>query len=469
MTLKRPNILLIYTDQQRWDALGSNGNRDIRTPHLDSLAEQGVSFDHCFVQHPLCMPSRVSMLSGQYPATLGITEMGVPVPEDLPLLPHLLAPYGYTTACFGKLHFLPHANRDHRAPHPPYGFDQLEVSDEPGVYEDAYRAWVARRAPKELEHLSVGLPPARRVWNEVMEAEDRVPQPLSGPLSGERSDFSGPVPAPTELTHAAFVTERSIDFLERHAARGPFLCVASFYAPHAPWVVPQRFLDLYEPERFVLPRLPDRDLSTDHRFSNERLRAARHGYYAMVSEVDEYVGQLLATLQRLRLERDTVVLFTSDHGEWLGNHFRFGKGYPAQDDVSRVPLIVRFPRSVAPQRRNDTIVEAVDIVPTLLQLAGVQCPRTLQGEPLPFEPGWPYEKTAALTEANGWKALRTRNFRYLVHSDGAERLYDLGTDPNGYDDVSRTPRYSGALNRHRHVLITHLLTRERARQRSWVY
>ena len=184
--------------------------------------------------------------------------MGVPVPEDLPLLPsptraRTVTPRRVSASCTFCL--TPTATT--RAPHPPYGFDQLEVSDEPGVYEDAYRAWVARRAPEELEHLSVGLPPARRVWNEVMEAEDRVPQPLSGPLSGERSDFSGPIPAPTELTHTAFVTERSIDFLERHAARGPFLCVTSFYAPHAPWVVPQRFLDLYEPERFVLPRLPD--------------------------------------------------------------------------------------------------------------------------------------------------------------------------------------------------------------------
>jgi hypothetical protein len=143
--VRYPNILLIYTDQQRYDALGANGNREILTPHLDALAAQGVSFERCFVQHPLCMPSRASMLTGQYPATLGITHMGVPLPESTVTLPRLLCAAGYATANIGKLHFLPHANRDHSARHPAYGFDVLQISDEPGVYPDAYRAWARRR------------------------------------------------------------------------------------------------------------------------------------------------------------------------------------------------------------------------------------------------------------------------------------------------------------------------------------
>ena len=109
--MKRPNILLLYCDQLRWDALGVNGNKDVKTPNLDKLAADGVNFTRHFVQHPLCMPSRVSFLSGQYPSTLGITRMGVPVPEDLDILPHYLEPAGYVTANIGKLHFLPHANR----------------------------------------------------------------------------------------------------------------------------------------------------------------------------------------------------------------------------------------------------------------------------------------------------------------------------------------------------------------------
>ena len=157
--MQNPNILLFYTDQQRWDTLSVNGNRETITPNLDALAREGVNFDHFFVQHPLCMPSRASFLSGQYPSSLRITQMGVPVPEDLVTLPHLLRAAGYRTANIGKLHFLPHANRDHRRPHLPCGFDTLLVLDEPGVYEDVYRAWVRAYDPQQLEYLSVGLQP----------------------------------------------------------------------------------------------------------------------------------------------------------------------------------------------------------------------------------------------------------------------------------------------------------------------
>ena len=132
------------------------------------------------------MPSRVSMLTGHYPSALRITHMGVPVPPDTVALPYLLRPYGYRTANIGKLHFLPHANRDHRTPHPAYGFDHLEISDEPGVYEDAYRAWVRRAAPDQLDFLSVGLLPATGVWYDLMGVADS----WTHPDLAERADFT---------------------------------------------------------------------------------------------------------------------------------------------------------------------------------------------------------------------------------------------------------------------------------------
>ena len=471
--MTRPNILLLYTDQQRWDALGVNGNPDIQTPHLDTLAREGTSFERCFVQHPLCMPSRVSMLSGRYPSSLRITHMGVPVPENLPLLPHLLAPYGYTSANFGKLHMLPHAGRDHREVHPSYGFDQLEVSDEPGVYKDAYRAWVRSKDADQLEHLSVGLPPARRIWNETLGIHDPVQHPADGPLSGERDDFSGPIPFPgsERFTHSAFVAERCIDFLERHAARQPFLCVAGFYAPHAPWVVPQRYLDQYDPTTFALPSFPPKiDAErTGYRFSDAHLRAVRHGYYAAVSEVDYHVGRILGALGSSGLKDNTIVLHTSDHGEWLGHHLKFGKGYPGDDHVSRVPLTLRYPERVAAGRRVERLVEAVDIVPTLLALAGIQIPRALQGEALPLTPETPYTKASALTEAQGWKALRTLHHRYLIHSDGRELLFDLGAEDGDYRDVSGDAQYESLLAAQRHQLLARLLAAERPLPKTWLY
>jgi arylsulfatase A-like enzyme len=475
--MERPNILVLYTDQQRWDAVGVNGNPDIHTPNLDDLVATGVSFDHHFVQNPVCMPSRVSFLTGRYPATLGITENGVRVPRDTATLPTILGNYGYASGVIGKLHFLPHANRDHRATHPTYGFDHLEISDEPGCYEDAYRAWVRCKAPESVDRVSVGLPPAAYDWYRVMGVRDEVRHPVDGP----RFDFGGPIPFPAgeQLTHTAFVAEQTIEFLARSGSR-PFFCLAGFYSPHSPWVVPQRYLDLYEPAKLALPTFPAtlEAERADPIFTDQGLRAARHGYYAMVSEVDHHVGHILAALQDLGLWEKTVVVFTSDHGEWLGEHMRYGKGYPGHDCVSRVPLIVRWPGQVRhPGRTITAIVEAVDVVPTLLEGVGIPIPYEVQGRSrirelraADSDDGESAHRAgSALTEMTGWKTLRMEGFRYVIEATGREALYDLKRDPAGYCDVSSEPCAARTLARMRRVLVQRLLDRERPMPREWAY
>ncbi len=471
--MKRPNILILYTDQQRWDALGCNGNDEILTPNLDALAARGTNFSRHFVQNPVCMPSRVSMLSSQYPSTLGITHMGVPVPEDLPTLPRLLKQYGYRTANIGKLHFLPHANRDHRRPHPSYGFDVLEVADEPGVYEDAYRAWVRRQAPDQMDGISAGLPPNTSLWQRAMGIEDGIAH--RGESEG-RHDFKRAIPfaADENLTYSAFVGSRTIEFIQAGSA-DPFLCIASFYSPHAPWIAPQTYLDLYDAEALSLPDYPpaiDRQRPADPAglCSDSQLRSAKQGYYAMISELDHYVGGILAALDAVGKRDETIIVFTSDHGEWLGDHLRYGKGYPADDAVSRVPLLISAPD--APENQQfDGIVEAVDIVPTLLELAAIQKPPFMQGESLA---GLIYgsgsrQKEAALTEAHGWKRLRTPRFQYLIHDDGRENLWDLRSDPGAYQDVAQLDSYQDALAKCRQLLLTRLLAMERPVPRAWTY
>lgn len=469
--MRRPNILILYTDQHRWDALRINGNPDVQTPHLDQLARAGLTFDHYFVQHPLCMPSRVSFLTGQYPSTLRITEMGVPVPQDVLTLPQLLRPYGYRTANIGKLHFLPHANRDHRVPHPSYGFDHLEVADEPGVYEDAYRAWVRRLAPEQLDALSVGLPPAAYTWYTTMGLPDLVRHPTPEP----RWDWDGPIPFPGDerYTHSAFVGEQTRAFLRQQSPVQPFLCIASFYAPHAPWVVPQRYLDRYDPATFGLPDYPP-ELEPQREAAHcsaARLQAARHGYYAMISEVDEHAGQILAELERLGLAEDTLVLLVSDHGEWLGTHLRYGKGYPGDDAVSRVPLLVRWPGHIRePGRVVHGLVEAVDVVPTILDCAGIQQPAAVQGRSF----RWAFTsaeggRDSALMEHAGWKSVRTRRYRYVIHADGREALWDVQTDPDEYRECAADAAYTEILAEQRRLLLQRLLELERPLPRAWPY
>ncbi|MDQ3702467.1 MAG: sulfatase-like hydrolase/transferase, partial [Chloroflexota bacterium] len=468
--MKRPNILILSTDQHRWDALGVNGNREIHTPHLDTLAAQGLTFTRHFVQHPVCMPSRVSFLTGRYPSALGITHMGVPVPLDTLTLPRMLKPYGYATGQIGKLHFLPHANRDHREPHPDYGFDHLEIADEPGPYEDAYRAWVRRQAPDQLDHISPGLPPLAETWYRVMGVKDTVRHPAQR-FPKEALPFRGR----SDLTHTAFVSEQTQEFIRAHRAR-PWLCVAGFYSPHSPWVAPQEFLDLYNPATLSTPAFPE-DVETlratageDGDFADSRLRAARHGYYAMISEVDHHVGRLLATLDELNLYEDTIVVFTADHGDWLGEHLRHGKGYPAPDAVSRVPLLLRWPAGiVAPGRAVSGLAEAVDVLPTLLEGAGIQVPPLVQGRSLlPVLLGAPETgRASALTDAHGWKSLRTEHHRYVCRIGDAdapngagEHLWDLQRDPGEYADVAAEPAYAAVVAEHRRLLLTRLLQNE---------
>ena len=464
--MNRLNILLISTDQQRWDALGANGNADILTPNLDRLAGEGLNCDRFFVQNPVCMPSRISLLSGLYPSTLGIVRNGVPVPEDTTVLPYLLASYGYHSANIGKLHFLNHANRDHRDPHPSYGFDHLEVSDEPGSYADAYRAWVQRKAPEEMDAVSLGQAPATVVWHETMGIDDGIVHPEERfpkkPLAFQSRD---------DLTHSAFVAEQTMAYMQQHR-EGPFFCIAGFYSPHSPWVAPQSFLDLYDPDTLSLPRFPEGRERPEGQFTDAELRGARHGYYAMVSEVDHHVGRILERLNELGLRDNTIVIFTSDHGEWLGEHLRYGKGYPAHDCISRVPLILRWPVGmVDPGRTAHEMIEGVDVVPTLLECAGIQIPYRLQGRSLlPLLEGQDHEcRRSALTEGEGWKTLRLESSRYVVQADGEEHLYDLAQDPLGYHDVAGEPESAVDLAQARHELLRRLLERERPLPRTWPY
>lgn len=466
--MKRPNILLIYTDQQRWDALGANGNKEIITPRLDQLAREGMNFDHYFVQNPLCMPSRVSFLTGQYPSSLGITHMGVPVPEDTITLPKMLKNYGYYTGNIGKLHFLPHANRDHRDIHPPYGFDHLEISDEPGCYEDAYRAWVRRRYPGEERDISLGLPPAAEVWQKQMGLDDGIKHIEREPRCAQA------FPGRSEITHTAFVAEQTIAFIERHQQES-WCCVAGMYFPHSPWVAPKEFLDLYDPDRLSVPEYPQA-YETERRrlgsYPDEELRSVKHGYYAMISEVDHHAGRILDTVERLGLQDDTIVIFTSDHGEFLGEYLRYGKFYPGPDCVSRVPLIIRWPAGISrPGQTIAHLVEGVDVVPTLLESAGIPVPGHVQGQSLlPLLQDRHYEpKGCALMEHTGWRNIRTQHYRYLLNSDGQEKLFDLVKDPREYDNVANQPEYREVLAELRLVLAQRMLKIESPRKRVWPY
>ncbi|MCL2832465.1 MAG: sulfatase-like hydrolase/transferase [Treponema sp.] len=471
--MKRPNILILHTDQQRFDALGANGNRIIKTPNLDRLAAEGVNYSRCFVQNPVCMPSRISAMTGQYCSSLGITRMGVPVPQDTLTIQKILKGYGYDTALIGKLHYLPHANRDHSWPHPSYDFNHMELSDEPGCYEDAYRAFVARKAPDQLDLISLGLPPAAKVWQETMNFRDGIKHP-----ENRTSSNCGAFPGRSDCTHTAFVGEQTIEYLKKQAAGSrPFFCFSGFYSPHSPCITPQEFIDLYPADQMPVPHLPQNFngghpadfLQTAQKFSS--------CYYAMISEVDAWAGRILDALDQSGLADDTIVVFTSDHGEWLGEHLKYGKGYWAPDIVSRVPMIYRIPKALGGVSglSSDEIVECVDIVPTLLNLCAIPIAPCIQGRVLPVAAGCAADDGCGagdgcgLTEMEGWRSLRSDKYRYVAGPDNAEMLFDLNSDPYEYENVARSASYRDALHEMRGLLIRRMIRIEHSMERSWVY
>lgn len=440
--MNRPNVLVLYTDQQRWDTLRCGGNPHVHTPNLDRLAAQGALFENAFCNCPVCMPSRQSMLSGRYPSTLGCRCNGVEMREDVPTLATLLKPYGYHTANIGKLHFRNHSTREHRDPHPAYGFDTLVMSEEPGCYEDAYIKWVMERDPDAVELCRCSTPPA---WTgEPVKKQPRKPyQPYI---------FEGP----EELTHTAFVASETRDFIRRHRHE-PFFCIAGFFAPHAPINPPQRFVDMVDADALPLPVKAEGDDTVV--LSDEEWRRVKACYYALVSHIDDQIGGILNVLDETGLRDNTLVVFTSDHGENLGDHGRVAKGAPGYDSCTHVPLVVSFPGRMEPSPRGE-LIEHVDLAPTILDWCGVQVPGFCQGRSFRgLLDGTGYEhRTSTFLEIGvplrgGWKSVRTHSLKYLVSSLGEEQLFDLESDPGELFNVAGDDAYREAVHAMRRELI----------------
>lgn len=450
--MKRPNVLLLYTDQQRWDTIQAGGNPFIHTPNLDRMAREGALFHRCYCNSPVCMPSRQSLLSGTYPSTNGCTDNGIEFDESRMTLQEILSAVGYTTANIGKLHFKNHSNRDHRELHPKYGFDHLILSDEPGCYEDAYIKWVRERAPESVEQCRVALPPAYD--GPPNQAPDRNPvKPYT-------------FQAPESLTHSAFVADETITFLQqRKESGGPWFAIAGFYAPHCPFNPPERFVDMYTPSELPLPAFDQsggpfpwdgvkRDLP------NAQWQKVKAYYYALISHVDDCVGKILTALESSGQMENTLIIFTSDHGEHLGDHGITSKGPPGLDSCTRVPLLVRYPKKVQAGKQYNELIESLDISSTIVDYCGIQIPPQFQGRSFRtlLEGETYHSRTSAFTELknpfrSSWKALRTDRYKYCVNHDGFELLYDHQNDPHEQRNIAGEPAYRQALQEVRHVLL----------------
>ena len=435
--MKPPNILFLFTDQQRPDAIGVSGNTAIRTPNMDRIALEGAYFSQACCNAPVCMPSRHSLFTGLYPSVIGNTCNGIELPEDQHIFPQALHDRGYWTAAIGKLHFLNHSGRDHSLPHPSYGFDRMENADEPGCYEDRYIDWVRAKAPDQLEACRCSSPPV--CLGPKIEVEGReVDEPYA-------------FRAPAELSHSAFVAERSIAAIEDAPGDQPWFVSAGFYAPHAPLNPPRELWDAYLSEDLPEPAWPE-GMHNPRGHSLAEWKRIIAAYYALTTHVDEQVGRLLDHLDAAGLAGNTLVVFSSDHGEFLGDHGRVQKGPPGNDCIMRVPLAIRWPQGIPGGIRTDACVELVDLAPTFLDLAGIQIPGAYQGMSLrPLLEGtgeWPrlYCFQEYHKEGNGWQTIRNRRFTYARSTSGEEILWDRETDPHEFNNQAQCPEMIERLN-----------------------
>jgi arylsulfatase len=439
----KPNIVLITLDHMRVDNVGANGFPHMRTPNMDSLVEEGQSFVRHQIAANACMPSRASLFTSRFPQNHGVITNGVPLPEDEITIEHVLQANGYFTGQIGKLHFWPHKERDHRGPHPAYGFDEMLLSDEPGCYDDAYGKWLETIGPEAREAGNLGLP------------------------GEQRRAVAKVFPGDGDWTHAGFVGDQSVRFIKRNAGR-PFFMHAGFYAPHPPLNPPARDFNLYNDEKFPrrilespaqLLRLPPMYQKANVKladWTDEEWQHYRQCFYGMVSDVDHWIGRMVETLKVEGIYENTFFVVTSDHGDHLGDHNQTSKNSFPYKAVYTVPLIMRGP-GISAKGIVRNLVSAVDVMPTLLESADAPLPRAVQGVSL-----WPLMKNGknvrdyTFSETSTMRMVQTDEFKYAHHKNGVEILYDLQADPDEVNNLSLDPAYRDQLAKMRTTMLSTL-------------
>lgn len=426
------NLLFLMTDQHRVDTLGCYGNPHVATPNLDRLAATGTRFDRFYTPTAICTPARASLLTGQAPfrhRLLANHERNVGYLEDLAedafTFPAALTERDYQLGLVGKWHVGTHRNAAS------YGF---EGPDLPGWHNPVdhpdYLAYLEER----------DLPPYR------------ITDPVRGttPNGNPGNLLAARLQQPVEATFEYYLATRAIELLEKYAADGrPFYLATHFFGPHLPYLLPDSYYDLYDPELVELPvsiaetfegKPPvQRNYSAHWTFDTMPLEVTRKliaVYWGYVTLVDEQIGRILTRLDELGLEDDTSVFFTADHGEFTGAHRLHDKGPAMYEDIYHIPGIVRVPGQPPQERRE--FVSLTDCTATILELAGCDPqPATDSRSLLPVvrgeHPDWSEE---LLAEFHGHhfpypqRMLRDNRYKLVVNPDSVNELYDLDTDPH---------------------------------------
>jgi choline-sulfatase len=428
--MTQPSIVIVMCDQLGAGALPAYGHGQVKSPNIDSLAQAGTVFENCYSNFPLCVPARLSFMTGKYCSNIGAWDNAAQLPPDVPTFAHYLRSLGYRTCLSGKMHFI--------GPDQLHGFEERVTTD---------------ICPSDFNWTADWDDPWRTMdWFHTMKN-------VSNAGIAERSlqqDYDEEV--------AFHATRKIFDWAREPDAR-PFLLVASFTHPHDPYVTPKRFWDLYRHDDIDMPRIPfirpDRRDAHSRRLweqydrgefgiTDEHIRNARHAYYGSISYVDERIGEILEALRRTKLMDNTVVIFCSDHGDMIGERGLWYK-MSFYDGSSRVPLIMAGPGIPRGHRVRSNCGQS-DILPTLVELAAG---RNWDGYPEPPDgksimPLLQAEdpERAAVSEifsegvAAPYVMLRKGRYKINVVEHDPPQIFDMQADPDELSNLAADPAHA---------------------------
>lgn len=473
------NILFLMVDQLRYDYMGCAGHPSIRTPNMDALASQGVRFDRCYVQSPLCGPSRMSTYTGRYVRSHGATWNNVPLQVGQMTMGDHLRASGMDTVLCGKTHMTP--DRE--------GLERLGIDPESTIgrrlVECGFDAW--ERHDGEFPDGLADIPSS---YQDYLRGKGyNVRNPWHDYANASRSDdgeiesgwllkyANKPAAIKNEDTETPWTTTRAIDYIDQ-AGDKPWCLHVSYIKPHWPYVAPAPYHNMYGPEDIQHPVRDESEKDNPHpvlgAFQEKRVSQAFSRddvrerviptYMGLVTQVDDEIGRLLAHLDSIGQRENTLIVLTSDHGDYLGDHW-LGEKELFHDASARVPMIVVDPRSEADKTRgtlSDALVESIDLVPTFVEVAG-GTPRyeILEGHSLlGHVHGGPAPERDFIVSEYDYAFKSTRqdldqpipdcrltmifDGRYkMIHAEGFRpMLYDLETDPDEIHDRGDDPALS---------------------------
>jgi arylsulfatase A-like enzyme len=399
--MSQPNVILVMTDQQKRDSLSVYGNPVCQTPNLERLASEGTIFDYAFTPYPVCVPSRVMTFTGRYSHNTRSRANSVLMQPDQKHLIKLMADAGYTTALSGKNHCF--------QPKDLGRFDYVWECGHGGPAEPPDKA--AADAKQFIVESQIN----KQCWGTVTN------------------------PNPADSLGTALTVTHAIDFLETQPANNPFFLWCSIADPHTPLQTSEPYASMYDPGDVPIPDQAEDEMASkpmaqklDHtvlcgdKVKEEDIRRVTATYYGMNTHIDHEIGRLLACVNQLGLTENTMVIYVSDHGEYLGEHHMIRKSKALYDCLTRIPMIIRWPNKIPASTRRDEFVEIIDLMPTILEAIGLDHPNGQQGRsilPL-FEDDSSYIPRDAVFGEHG-----------IESSDGSLRIHDF----DDLGDIPTTP------------------------------